>query len=101
MGSSAKSSLQNLLLLDPNANIRDHDQGHEKISMIRKSGTPLAAWFGSSNATTTDLFDWGMVIEDPTLLTALASYYDNVEFAGSTAITAGSGSPVACGTLHS
>jgi hypothetical protein len=99
--SSAKASLQNLLLLDPNANIRDHDQGHEKISMIRKSGTPLAAWFGSSNATTTDLFDWGMVIEDPALLTALASYFDNVEYAGSTAVTAGSGSPTACGTLHS
>ena len=35
--------------------------------------TPLAAWFGSSNATTTDLFDWGMTTQDPILLTALTA----------------------------
>ena len=98
---AAKTALQNLGLSDVNAVIKSNDNGHEKISMIRKGGVPVAAWFGSSNSTTTDLFDWGMTTTDPTVLSALATYFDNVEFAHSTAIAAGSGTPPACGTVHS
>jgi hypothetical protein len=98
---AARTALQNLLT-DPNAvgNVRSNSNGHEKISMIRMSGTPVAAWFGSSNATTTDLFDWGMTTTDPTVLAALATYFDTVEFAHATAISGSAGAP-ACGTLHS
>ncbi len=100
--SAAITSIQNLILWNPaNASsIRSNNNGHDKISMIRKSGVPLAAWFGSSNSTTTDLYDWGMVTYDPALLTALASYFDNVEYANATAVTPGSGSPTACGSVH-
>ena len=99
--SAAIASLQNLLLINPAANIRTNNNGHEKISMIRLNGTPVSAWFGSSNATTTDLFDWGMTVTDPGILASLKSYFDNVELANSTAITRGSGTPTACGTVHS
>lgn len=96
---NTKALLQNLVFADSNADVRSNNNGHEKISMIRKAGTPVAAWFGSSNATTTDLFDWGMVTTDPALLAALASYFDNTEFANSTAIS-GAGVASTCGTVH-
>lgn len=96
---NTRALLQNLMFSDANADVRSNNNGHEKISMIRKAGTPVAAWFGSSNATTTDLFDWGMVTTDPTLLAALASYFDNTEFANSTAIS-GAGVASTCGTVH-
>jgi hypothetical protein len=95
---AAKTALQNLLT-DPSALVVSNDNGHEKISMIRLNGTPVSAWFGSSNATTTDLFDWGMTTTDPTLLGALASYFDTVEFAHATAISGSAATP-ACGTIH-
>jgi hypothetical protein len=98
---AAKTALQNLGLSDAHAAIRSNSNGHEKISMIRKNNVPVAAWFGSSNSTTTDLFDWGMTTTDPTVLSALANYFDNVEFVNATAITPGSGTPPACGTVHS
>ena len=40
-----------------------------------------------------------MVTTDPTLLAALASYFDNTEFANSTAIS-GAGAASTCGTVH-
>ncbi len=97
------TAIQNLILLNPALapSIRSNNNGHDKISMIRKAGVPLAAWFGSSNATTTDLFDWGMVTYDPAVLNALKTYFDTVEYANATAVTPGSGSPTACGTVHS
>jgi hypothetical protein len=97
---NTRTLLQNLMFSDANADVRTNNNGHEKISMIRKAGVPIAAWFGSSNATTTDLFDWGMVTYDPTLLAALAGYFDTTEFANSTAIT-GTGVASTCGTVHS
>ena len=96
---NTRALLQNLMFSDSNADVRTNNNGHEKISMIRKAGTPVAAWFGSSNATTTDLFDWGMVTTDPTLLAALAAYFDDTEFANSTAIS-GTGVASTCGTVH-
>lgn len=96
---NTRALLQNLAFSDINADVRTNNNGHEKISMIRKAGTPIAAWFGSSNATTTDLFDWGIVTYDPTLLAALATYFDHTEFANSTSIS-GSGTSSACGTVH-
>ena len=96
---NTRALLQNLMFSDSNADVRTNNNGHEKISMIRKAGTPVAAWFGSSNATTTDLFDWGMVTYDPTLLAALADYFDKTEFANSTAIS-GPGTASTCGTVH-
>jgi hypothetical protein len=103
--SSAQAALQNLMLLDPNAVVRTNNNGHEKISMVRPtvgSSAPISAWFGSSNATTTDLFDWGMDISDPAVLNALATYFDTVEYANATAIPAAPSGTVAtsCGTVH-
>jgi hypothetical protein len=46
------------------------------------------------------LFDWGMTTTDPAVLSALANYFDTVEFAHATAITPGSGAPAACGSIH-
>ncbi len=48
--------------------------------MVRSTvnGSPVDAWFGSSNSTTTDLFDWGMDITDPGILGSLQSYFDGV-----------------------
>ena len=86
---AAKTALQNLLLLDPNAVVRTESAGGlEKISMIRNTlgGTPSSAWFGSSNATTTDLFDWGMNVSDTGMLTALQSYDDDTAFPSGSAI---------------
>jgi hypothetical protein len=100
---SAKSALQNLLLLDPNASVHTDNNGHEKISMIRSTvgGAPTSAWFGSSNATTTDLFDWGMNISDPGMLTALQSYFDGVFNAASSIPTPSPGVTAApCATPH-
>jgi len=97
-GTTAKTALQNLLT-DPAAMVVSNNNGHEKISMIRLNGAPLSAWYGSSNSTTTDLFDWGMTTTDPTLLAALANYFDTVEFAHATAIAGAPGTP-ACGTIH-
>jgi len=77
--STAETALQNLAILDPNAHIYSSSSGQEKISMIRATvgGAPSSAWFGSSNATTTDLFDWGMDIpgSNTAALGALQSYY--------------------------
>ncbi len=101
--SSAKSALQNLMLLDPNASVKTTNSGQEKISMIRATvnGTPLNAWFGSSNSTTTDLFDWGMDISDAGVLTALQTYYDTA-FNGATAVPTASPAttPQPCNTPH-
>ncbi len=103
---AAKAALQNLLLLDPNAVVKTESAGGlEKISMIRNTsgGVPSSAWFGSSNATTTDLFDWGMNISDTGMLTALQNYYDNTAFpSGSSIPTASPGTtPAPCSTPHS
>jgi hypothetical protein len=102
---AAKAALQNLVLLDPNAVVRTENAGGlEKISMIRPSvgTTPSSAWFGSSNSTTTDLFDWGMNISDSGVLSALQNYYDNTAFPTGTAIpTASPGTtPAPCATTH-
>jgi hypothetical protein len=78
--SSAQAALTNLLLLDPNASVRSNSGGLEKISMVRGTGE---AWFGSSNDTTTDLFDWGMDITDSGIISALQSYYDSTYGASS------------------
>lgn len=100
---TTKSAINNLMLLNPAlaGSIRTNNNGHEKISMIRRNGTPVAAWFGSSNATTTDLFDWGMTTTDPGILSALATYFDNVEYANATAVATPTGTATACGTVHS
>jgi hypothetical protein len=104
---AAQSALQNLELLDSNATVRTESSGLEKISMIRSSvasTSPTSAWFGSSNATTTDLFDWGMDLNsgsNSSVLTALASYFDDVYGSASTStIPTPTGSPVACASPH-
>jgi hypothetical protein len=100
---SAKAALQNLLLLDPNASVRTDDNGHEKISMLRPTvgGAPASAWYGSSNSTTTDLFDWGMDISDTGILTALQAYFDGVFNAASAVPTPSPGATAApCATPH-
>jgi hypothetical protein len=100
---SANTALENLELLDPNVSVRSVSSGQEKISMIRATvgGAPTNAWFGSSNATTTDLFDWGMDIPgtNTNVLTALQSYFDTT-FNGATAIAAPTGSPAPCASPH-
>jgi hypothetical protein len=103
--SAAKAALQNLVLLDPSAVVRTESAGGlEKISMIRNAagGTPSSAWFGSSNSTTTDLFDWGLNVSDPGLLAALQNYYDNTAFPTGSAIPAASPgvTPAPCPTTH-
>jgi hypothetical protein len=108
--SAAQTALQNLMLLDPNATVHTESAGGlEKISMLRSTvgGSAVSAWFGSSNATTTDLFDWGMDINDPGMLSALQTWFDT-SYAlgganGTTAIPAAPNGTVAaaCGTVHS
>ena len=77
--SAVHSALTNLLVLDPNAHVYSTGSGQEKISMVRSSvgGTVTSAWFGSSNATTTDLFDWGIDIppSNTAMLSALGTYF--------------------------
>lgn len=70
---TAQAALENLILLDPNASVRSNAGGLEKISMVRGASS---AWFGSSNDTTTDLFDWGMTLSDGGVISALQSYFD-------------------------
>jgi hypothetical protein len=71
--------------------------------MIRSTvgGMPSSAWFGSSNATTTDLFDWGMNISDTGMLSALQGYFD-AEFSSTSSIpTAAPGTtPAPCASFH-
>jgi hypothetical protein len=103
--SAAKGALQNLVLLDTNADVRTESAGGlEKISMIRPNvgGKPSSAWFGSSNSTTTDLFDWGINITDTGMLSALQNYYDNTAFPSGSPIPAASPgvSPSPCPTPH-
>jgi hypothetical protein len=109
--SAAQSALQNLMLLDPNATVHTESAGGlEKISMLRSSvgGTAAGAWFGSSNATTTDLFDWGIDIgpSQPGMLTALQSWFDTSYALGGTNGTTAipspspSMSPSPCPTIH-
>jgi hypothetical protein len=73
------TALTNLLVLDPHAHVYSTSSGQEKISMVRSSvgGTVTSAWFGSSNSTTTDLFDWGIDIPstDTAMLSALGTYF--------------------------
>jgi hypothetical protein len=102
--STARAALQNLMLHDPNAFVRTDNHGHEKISMFRPAagGAPLrGVWFGSSNSTTTDLFDWGMDLSDTGVMTALASYFD-AEWSGASPIPAASPGVSAspCPSLH-
>jgi hypothetical protein len=103
--SSAQSALQNLELLDPNASVRTESSGLEKISMIRTTAgatSPASGWFGSSNATTTDLFDWGIDLSNTSnsgVLTALASYFDST-YASSNAISTPTGAPAPCPSIH-
>jgi hypothetical protein len=111
--SSQAAALQNLMILDPNAYVKTDSVGHEKITMYRTSvgGAPVNAWFGSSNATTTDLFDWGIDVpsSNTSLLGSLQAWFDN-EFGtntgsganGSTSIPtpAPGATATACGSLH-
>jgi hypothetical protein len=104
--SSAQTALQNLELLDPNASVRTESGGLEKISMIRATvgaATPMSGWFGSSNATTTDLFDWGIDLtstSNSTVLTSLATYFDST-YNSATAIPTPTGSATSCASPHS
>ena len=101
---AAKAALQNLELIDANAFVRTDDNGHEKISMFRSTvgGTPSSAWFGSSNATSTDLFDWGLDVTDAGMLGALQTYFDSEYGSQASAIpTASPGvTPAPCATTH-
>jgi hypothetical protein len=109
---AAQSALQNLMLLDPNASVHTENTGGlEKISMLRSTvgGSAVSAWFGSSNATTTDLFDWGMDVgpSSPGMLTALQQWFDAAYPIGgsqenATAIpsAAPGTSPVPCASIH-
>jgi len=52
--------------------------GSEKLLMI--SSLPGELWYGSSNSTSTsslssDYIDWGMLISDPTTISAISAYY--------------------------
>jgi hypothetical protein len=99
---AVQNALQGLLALDPNATLKSDKSGHEKISMLRATvgGAPASAWFGSSNATTTDLFDWGIDINDPGMLAALQSYFDGV-YAPAAAVTPRPGAtPQVCVSPH-
>ena len=68
--------------------------GSEKIAMIGPTGSaPTSAWIGSSNMTSTDLFDWGMTVSGNTnLIAAMQSYYNNA-LSNATSYTAGETSP--------
>jgi hypothetical protein len=59
--------------------------GSEKMTLISSQTT---GWFGSANATSSNAnddnyIDWGLTVSDPSVLSALQSYYDSV-YAGST-----------------
>ncbi len=101
---AAQAALRNLELIDANASVRSDSNGHEKISMYRPSvgGTPSSAWFGSSNATSTDLFDWGLDTSDAGMLAALQSYFDSEYNTQANPIpTASPGvTPAPCSTPH-
>jgi len=94
--SAVHTALTNLLVLDPHAHVFSTSSGQEKISMVRSSvgGTVTSAWFGSSNATTTDLFDWGIDIPatNTAMLSALGSYFGTASPASG---VLGSASPIA------
>jgi hypothetical protein len=52
--------------------------GSEKLLMI--SSLPGELWYGSSNSTSTsslssDYIDWGMLVTDPTTISAIGTYY--------------------------
>ena len=79
-----KNALQNLVLLDPNVSIHTDTKGQEKISMKRGGST---AWYGSSNPSSTDLFDWGNVFNDSSVISALQSNFDSA-FNGASSIPA-------------
>jgi len=59
--------------------------GSEKMTLIDGQST---GWFGSANATSSssdadNYIDWGMTVNDPTVLSSLQSYFDSV-YASST-----------------
>lgn len=89
---NAKAAIQDLLAVDSNAIAHYNSGGHEKLSMKRGAST---IWFGSSNSTTTDLFDWGYTLSDADTITALQTYFDG-QFNGSTNITPTGGSGTYC-----
>ncbi len=76
---AAKTAVADIVAVDPNAVIHTNNNGHEKISMMRGGS---GAWFGSSNMTTTDLFDWGYTLSDAGMISALQTYFDG-QFTGS------------------
>lgn len=89
---TAQAAIQDLLTVDSNAIAHSNSNGHEKISMKRGAAV---VWFGSSNSTTTDLFDWGYTLSDADVITALQTYFDG-QFNGSTAINKTGGTGTYC-----
>lgn len=75
---TAKAGTQIQLMVSYNSGsgIFSSSSGLEKVAIWRENGVVQSAWFGSSNATSTDLFDWGMVVHDSDLLSALTSWFD-------------------------
>jgi hypothetical protein len=73
----AGTQIQLMTSLNANSGIFSSSSGLEKIALWRENGVVQSAWFGSSNATSTDLFDWGMVVHDSDLLAALKTWFDS------------------------
>ena len=71
---AAKTAIQNLILWNPGSasSIRSNNNGHEKISMIRKSGRADRGVVRLVELhDDRPLFDWGMVTYDPAVLKSL------------------------------
>lgn len=73
----AGTQIQLMVSFNANSHIYSSSGGLEKIALFRKNGVLQSAWFGSSNATSTDLFDWGYTLTDPGMLSALQSWFDS------------------------
>jgi hypothetical protein len=76
---AAGTDIQYMVSFNPNSEIYSSSGGLEKVALLRSTigGNASTIWFGSSNATTTDLFDWGMTITDSGMITAVQQWFDS------------------------
>ena len=85
-GNSLESATLTTMKSPPfNMSIRTNPAGgSEKMTLLSGQST---GWFGSANATssnssTNNYIDWGMTVNDPTVLASLQSYFDSVYASG-------------------
>lgn len=76
---NAGIDIEYMVSFNPNSQIYSSSGGLEKVAILRSTagGTASSVWFGSSNATTTDLFDWGYTLSDSGVILALEHWFDS------------------------